>query len=101
MEQLKEIISVKSGITNEQAEIAIKEIADELKRKFPSILHGEIDNVLNGKNFGDHYKARLEDVKGKVEEAAKNVGERAEGILNELKDKLNEMFSTKKNPPSA
>lgn len=100
MEDLVYKITAQTGIDKEKAAIIVGIVSNDLKTKFPSFLHPEIDNVLNGGKFGDTYRDKMEVVKDKVEVAAKDLGHKAEKAMNEVKEKLNEMFN-KKNPPQA
>jgi hypothetical protein len=96
MNDLIQTIISKTGMTEAQAMQAIEIISENLKQKFPQILHAEIDNVMNGKKFGDSYREKFEDVKNKAQDASKQFGERAESVMNEVKDKFNELFNSKK-----
>ncbi len=100
MEALIQKVVGKAGITDEQAKKAIETVSEELKSKFPSFLHNEIDNVINGSRFGDSYRDKAEHLRDKIEEAAKEAGSRAEGVINEVREKFNEMFSSNKNSGS-
>ena len=79
MEQLIQKIVAETGITNEQAKKAIELVSVELKTKFPSILHSEIDNVIAGEKFGNTYR------------------EKAENVFSDIRDRMNELFHTNKN----
>lgn len=101
MEDLVHKISAQTGIDKEKAAIIVGIVSNDLKTKFPVFLHQEIDNVLNGGKFGDTYREKVDEVKDKVEEAAKEFGHKAEKTMNEVREKLNELFNTKKTPPKA
>lgn len=83
MEDLVYKITAQTGIDKEKAAIIVGIVSNDLKSKFPTVLHPEIDNVLNGGKFGDTFR------------------EKADKVINELKDKLNELFTNKKTPPQA
>jgi hypothetical protein len=101
MEDLVYKITAQTGIDKEKAAIIVGIVSNDLKLKFPTFLHPEIDSVLNGGKFGDTYRERLDDVKEKIEDAAKKFGHQAERAMNEIKEKLNEMFTNKKTPPQS
>lgn len=96
MEQLINLVKTKAGVTDEQAALAVQAVVEHLKLKFPTILHSEIDKVVAGGDFGDSVREKFDGLRDKVEEAAKQVGTKAESIAAELKDKLNELFGPKK-----
>lgn len=101
MEDLVFKISAQTGIDKEKAAIIVGIVSNDLKTKFPAFLHPEIDSVLNGGKFGDTYREKMDEVKDKVEDAAKEFGQKAEKAMNEIREKLNELFNTKKTPPQA
>ena len=96
MEALIHKIVGSTGITGEQAKKSIELVSEELKTKFPSFLHGEIDNVINGGKFGNTYREKADHLRDKIEEVAKEAGSRAETVFNEIREKLNEMFTSNK-----
>ncbi len=96
MEALIHKIVGSTGITGEQAKKAIEIVTEELKSKFPSFLDGEIDNVINGGKFGNTYREKADHLRDKIEEVAKEAGSRAETVFKEIREKLNEMFTSNK-----
>lgn len=96
METLADKISSQTGIDKEKSLVIVGIVANDLKSKFPTALHSEIDNVMGGGKFGDTYREKAEELKEKVEDAAKQFGAKAEHTFNEIREKLNELFSTKK-----
>lgn len=96
MEALIHKIVGSTGITGEQAKKSIEMVSDELKSKFPTFLHSEIDNVINGGKFGNTYREKADHLRDKIEEVAKDAGSRAETVFTEIREKLNEMFSSNK-----
>ncbi len=76
------------GLTREQAVVAAEVTMQFLKEKFPAVLHAELDKVADGGEFGDATKEKAVDVKNKVEDLAKQAGEKAEEIAKEVKEKL-------------
>lgn len=95
MEHLVQLIKHKAGVTDDQAKLAAEAVLDHFKLKFPSVLHAEIDRVADGGDFGDAAKARFEDVRDKLEEMAKHAGDKAGDLANEIRHKINELFSKK------
>lgn len=96
MEALIHKIVDSTGITGEQAKKSIEMVSDELKSKFPTFLHSEIDNVINGGKFGNTYREKADHLRDKIEEVAKDAGSRAETVFTEIREKLNEMFTSNK-----
>ena len=97
MEALIHKIVGSTGVTGEQAKKSIELVSEELKTKFPSFLHSEIDNVIHGGKFGNTYREKADHLRDKIEEVAKEAGSRAESVFTEIREKLNEMFSSNKN----
>ncbi len=97
MEALIHKIVGSTGITGEQAKKAIEAVSEELKSKFPTFLHSEIDNVIDGGKFGNSYREKADHLRDKIEEVAKEAGSRAETVFGEIREKLNELFSSNKN----
>ena len=97
MEALIHKIVGSTGITGEQAKKAIETVSEELKSKFPAFLHTEIDNVINGGRFGNSYRDKAEQLRDKIEIAAKEAGSRAETVISEIREKVNELFQSNKN----
>ncbi|MCC7232432.1 MAG: hypothetical protein IT242_05770 [Bacteroidia bacterium] len=100
MNHLVNLVKFKAGITDEQARAAVDVMISQFKQKFPQILHPEIDSVANGGNFGDSVRGKIEELKGSFVIAARNVGEKAGTLGEELADKLHEIFNPKR-PPSS
>ncbi|MBK6446059.1 MAG: hypothetical protein IPG90_20410 [Bacteroidetes bacterium] len=97
MEHLENLVKAKTGITDEQAKAAVQIVIDQLKKKFPTILHHELDKVAAGGDFGDAAREKFEGLRDKAEEAAKQVGVKAEAFAGEIRDKFNELFGPKRN----
>jgi ElaB/YqjD/DUF883 family membrane-anchored ribosome-binding protein len=100
MEELIHKIVGSTGITAEQAKKSIEIVSAELKAKFPSILHSEIDNVVNGAKFGESYREKAENLREKIEEVAKEAGQKAETVFSDIRERMNELFHTNKNTGS-
>ena len=96
MEALIHKIVGSTGITGEQAKKAVEIVNEELKSKFPSFLHGEIDNVINGGRFGNSFRSKAEDLRDKAGDLAKEAGHKAEGVISDIKEKLGELFNGNK-----
>jgi hypothetical protein len=96
MEALIQKISAQTGVTADQAKKSIEIVSQELKSKFPGFLHNEIDNVINGARFGNSYRDKADQLRDRIEDVAKEAGNRAETIVTEIREKLNEMFSSNK-----
>ena len=92
MEQLIKEVSVKACITPEQAKTAITTVTESLKSKMPHFFHEQIDIMINGGTLSDGVKKRFEGLKDDVEDAAKNIGKKAEEFAGDVKKKVEEMF---------
>lgn len=92
MEELIKEVSLKTGITEAQAKIAITTVADKLKSKMPHFFHAQIDTLINGGSLTDSAKKKFDELKNDLEDVAKNLGQKAEGFAKEVKNKVDEMF---------
>ena len=92
MVHLKEIVKVKTGLSDVQASAAVGAVMTDLKHKFPKFLHAELDKVASGGDFGDSAREKFDHLRDNLEDAAKKAGEKAEGFAEELKVKFSEMF---------
>jgi polyhydroxyalkanoate synthesis regulator phasin len=92
MEELIKEVSDKAGVTPEQAKKAITVVADSLKSKMPHVFHSQIDNLINGGTLSDSAKKKFEELKTDLEDAAKNIGTKAEEFAKEMKSKVDELF---------
>lgn len=92
MEELIKEVSTKAGITADQAKTAITTVAESLKSKMPHYFHTQIDNLINGGSLSEGVKNKMEDLKGDLEDAAKNLGKKAEEFAGDVKQKINEIF---------
>ncbi|MFN8165589.1 MAG: hypothetical protein U0X76_05315 [Bacteroidia bacterium] len=97
MDNLTQKIAQAAGITEEQAKKVIEVFREDLKAKSPKALHQEIDNLISGGKFGDSFREKAEDFRQKIEVAARDAGQKAEGIIGEIKEKFTEMFNSGKN----
>ena len=52
--------------------------------------------MINGGKFGNTYREKADHLRDKIEEVAKEAGSRAESIFADIREKLNEMFSSNK-----
>ena len=94
MDYLINLVKEKAGLNDEQAKAAVEAVIGQFKLKFPGILHSEIDKIAAGADFGDSAKEKFEQLRDKLEEVAKNTGEKVEGLAEELKNKFSEMFGS-------
>lgn len=95
METLIKEVATKAGITEEEAKKAITIVADLIKTKTPYIFHEQLDVLLNGGTLSDGFRKKFESLKVDMEEAAKNIGQKAEEIVQDVGKKFNEMFNKK------
>ena len=92
MEKLINEVSQKAGITPEQAKTAIITVADSLKSKMPHYLHAQIDNLVNGGTLSSSVKNKFDELKDDLEDAAKNLGKKAEEFAGDVKKKVEDIF---------
>lgn len=59
MSQLVNLVSQRTGLGKDQAEIAVRTVLDFLKQRLPAPIAGQVDNVLSG-------KAGLDDLAGSL-----------------------------------
>lgn len=96
MQHLVNIVKEKAKLTDEQAMAATEALLQEFRKKFPGILHAEIDKIAAGGEFGDSARQKFELLRDKLEEAAKSAGQKAEDLAVELKNRFSEMFGSGK-----
>jgi hypothetical protein len=96
MQHIINLLKEKANLSDEQAKVAAEAVLQEFKLKFPGILHSEIDKVAAGGEFGDSAREKVEQVRDKLEEVARNAGQKAEELAAELKNKVSEMFNSGK-----
>ena len=89
MEELKKIITEKTGITPEQAGKSVEEVAAYIKLRIPGVLHSQLDKILAGEDLEDSFKNKAESIGNEFKE-------RAEGLTNDLKVAFDKAFRTKK-----
>jgi ElaB/YqjD/DUF883 family membrane-anchored ribosome-binding protein len=85
MTELINLLKEKAQLTDEQAQRAAEAIGSYIKSKMPAALHNEIDQILQGKKLGEASKQKLND-------AAADLRDRAEEMLNDVREKLSGMF---------
>jgi hypothetical protein len=90
------LLQEKAGLNQEQARAASEAIMADLKKKFPSFLHNELDKIAAGGEFGDSAREKFNLLRDKLEEAAKKAGEKAEDLAEEVRNKFSELFGDKK-----
>lgn len=92
MEALIKKVTAASGITDEQAKIAIETVATTLKDKLPMVMHTQIDTLINGGTMTDAMKSQLQELTDRTESVMGEMKERATEIADDMKTKFNEMF---------
>jgi predicted thioredoxin/glutaredoxin len=92
MEALIKEISLKTGITEDQAKKAITIVADNLKTKTPHVFHKQIDAMLNGGTLSEGVKNKFKELGDDAEDALKNIGQKAEEFAGDVKKKIDELF---------
>ena len=100
MQQLINEIVAKTGITPEQARSAIEITGASLKSKMPHYFHAQIDNLLQGGTLSEGFRKKLEDLKGELESAIKNLGSKAEELSEDLKKSFEKAFDNSKKQKS-
>ncbi|MCC6384184.1 MAG: hypothetical protein LC117_08490 [Bacteroidia bacterium] len=88
MKELINEISTKAGISLEQAEKAAQTVTDYLKRHTPHLFHEQLDTLLAGGTLSDSFKNKLGSLKDDLEDAARNIGKKAEEFAGDLKKKF-------------
>jgi predicted thioredoxin/glutaredoxin len=88
MNPLASEIRQKAGITEEQAVKAAQAVSDFLKARTPHLLHEQLDVILNGGTLSDAVKKKFEILRDDVEDAARNLGKKAEEFASDIKKKF-------------
>lgn len=88
MNDLVKEISLKSGITEEQAAKAAQTVSDYLKARTPHLFHEQLDTLMNGGTLTDAFKKKMETLRDDIEDAARNIGKKAEEFAEDLKKKF-------------
>lgn len=88
MNELVKEISLKAGITEEQAAKAAQTVSDYLKARTPHLMHEQLEVILNGGTLSDAFKKKLETLREDVEDAARNFGKKAEEFASDIKKKF-------------
>ena len=96
MDYLINLVKEKAALNDEQARAAVEAVVAHFKQKFPGILHSEIDKVAAGADFGDSAREKFDQLREKIEEAAKSAGVKAEGFAEEMKNKFSDIFGSNK-----
>lgn len=89
MEELKKIITEKTGITDAQAEETVKIVSGYLKDRLPSVIHTQMDKILAGQSLE-------ESIRDQMEELGNEVRKRTESLASDLKTAFEGAFSSKK-----
>jgi hypothetical protein len=53
MDELAKLVAQRTGISEEQAKVAVKVVVDFIKSKLPTAIGSQIDAILSGPNVGD------------------------------------------------
>ncbi len=88
MNELAKEISLKAGITEEQAAKAAQTVSEFLKSRTPHLLHEQLEVILNGGTLSDAFKKKFETLRDDVEDAARNLGKKAEEFASDIKKKF-------------
>jgi len=92
MEQLVQTVSRKAGITEDQARIAVTEVADALKQRLPQVFHRQLDQLLAGGTLSEGVKRKFHEMTKDLEEAAKHFSQRAGEFAEDVKKKMDGMW---------
>ena len=52
MDELVQLVSTKTGLSEEQSKMAVEVVLDYLKDKLPEPIAGQLDNLLEGGDMG-------------------------------------------------
>lgn len=85
MQDLVKKVSDTAGVTEEQAKKSIEVISGYMKERVPESFKSQIDNLVNGGTLSGGMKAQLNSV-------ASEFRDKAEDVIDEVKDKLSEIF---------
>lgn len=88
MNELIKEISQKAGITEEQAQKAATVVSDFLKARTPHLMHEQLQVILDGGSWSDAFKKKFETLRDDVEDAARNLGKKAEEFASDIKKKF-------------
>lgn len=89
MEDLIKKVTTAAGITEEQAKKSIEAISGYIKDRLPDSFKSQIDNLVNGGTL-------TEGMKTKMSAVADEFRDKAEDVIEEVREKLSNIFSTKK-----
>jgi hypothetical protein len=85
MQELIKKITDTAGVTEEQAKKSIYVISGYIKERVPDSFKSQIDNLVNGGTLSEGMKAQLNEV-------ASEFRDKAETVIDEVRDKLSEIF---------
>jgi hypothetical protein len=88
MNDLAKILSQNAGLSEEQAVKAARAVSEYLKARMPHLMHEQLDVILNGGTLSDAFKMKLESLREDAEDAARNLGKKAEEFAKDLKKKF-------------
>ena len=95
MQELINKIVAETGLTPEQAEKAAISVSSYIKNKTPHVFHDQLDVIMNGGTLSDGVRKRLSDLRDDIEDAAKNFGQKATDLANDVGKKFGEVFNKK------
>lgn len=84
MKELIEKVSAEAGVTPEQAQKAIESVSAYMKNKTPHVFHEQLDVIINGGTLSDAMKKKMSDLKDDISDAARNIGQKAEELINDV-----------------
>lgn len=92
MEELKNLVKEKAGISDSQSAIAVETVMTYLKDRLPRVVHQQLDKIAAGQSLE-------ESLRNQVEDLGSEVRERTEGLAKDLKDAFDGAFRSKKDRP--
>ena len=92
MEELKNLVKDKAGITTEQATAAIETVLNYMKERLPKVVHQQLDKIAAGQSLEQSLRKQAEEIGSEVRE-------RTEDLAKDLKDAFDSAFRTRKDQP--
>ncbi len=90
MSTLKEHLTTKLNLTEDEADQVVTETSNYLKSRLPGLLHRNIEDIFQGKSLESGIKERLNELGGEI-------NKRTGSLANDLKEAMDKTFgSTKK-----
>ena len=88
MQELIKKVTEAAGISEDQARKAIETVSTYVKDKMPETFRSQIDNLVNGGSIS-------EGLKSKMNEVASEFRDKAEDLIEDVREKLGDIFSKK------